>query len=839
MESYENEILARLDEVSMRPEDSGVSLDALEGAKVGDLESEALEILDKVSEEDKPRGSTLDKVRNDLLKIADDATDKADREARILLLKKDHNLTFRDNFDYSGTDFGSSTERLKIGNAVRAIEDNDERKVVGWGSLDEAKRFLEEDLNVSFEEDVVEEEEESENNLPEFIANNERKCMEIVMRNFDQTDFNNNFSFISDMLKASGLEDLVSEYQNGDPSNANSIQDEDLFLRARDLYMNEVVERRNIDQIERLALERDLVVYAKGDPKEKTKQLDKKILTLSMDLFNKRNWTNDEYALFVKQLRSIYGIAYSGEISASELDRVRGEIYKKFEQKLQFESNAKFDAPSLADMEAIYERYNLDETTRDELKSLAGLMLLSRTNLYMKQDPKVWSGASPDTYVDGKWINYAKKGLDDFVIRGFLSTKETSNFNFGKVNKAMQYFLTRGSSNIQGTTGIEIDLYCKETSVDLGITEYEARVAWMLYEQLYEPEYNSKNHLYSLTHTREAVDKVRSIWWGSPWMFTKAVTRGVFNNDPINDTSPVGENGMPTRMWQAVGERLDYIDEASRVQSLRDFVSRGNAFDFFKEFYSQENISTNQEVMAKLHNSANIMFGHFKKITEVGTKPETSSPKFLVELKNSIVDDLSTSDPRKDRSPSYASKKYRNIEENDCDTILDTVSKISFLQTSILHPGIDDKTLIDPVAAVKNYLYLVSSWDGKTNFFSREGVRNIASAKPQTERLRNFAFQIARIYTQSKTLMSQIDEKKVETIKAFTKDISGWFVPDKPVQYRDLWEKFRNKYGFKLNIFSRAGAAWNENVMGSLEEGMEDWIANNLGPLGKIITGRK
>ncbi len=731
----------------------------------------------------------------------------------------------------------SSEEYL---NVSRMGLDND--RLDKWGIKYE-ERSAETDIPVNEEEPVVEEPVEDVDfkaRLLEYISANEKKCLESLMVNFSSDSFDRNYKTISEMMIAGGADELVTNFQG-----MRGVSEEQLFEAARLMYINSLIRKSDLDSLNLFKTERDLALLVSGDVKKKNKQIDERILKIGVDLFKARGWDESDFSLFVKSMKEFYGISSSPELTNQEIDRVRYEVFKKIEQKLQFESNAKFTAPSLAELEAIYDKYNLDDKTRDEMKSLAGLMLLSRSNLYMKQDPKVWGGSSLDTVVDGYWINYAKKGIDDFVLRGFLGAKETDGFKSDRVSQALKIFFERGSNNTQATTGIEIELYCSQVSQELGISEYEARVAWMFYEQFYEPEYNSKNHLYVLTHTSASVEKIRNNWWGSPWMFTKAVTSGDVSDDPINDASEDNENGMPSRMWKTVGDRLFYIDDSGVNHRFSAEVSRGNAIGFLKDFYDTRNINVNQGVVSKLHNSANTMYGYFKKISEVGSKPESTNPKFLVELKNSLMKDMEESDTRKDKTADqrYVSVKSNFLVRHDFDKILNTVSRILFLQTSILHPGIDDKTLIDPVTAVQHYFYLVSSQDNKTNFFTGNTILDsVASSKEKSKNLRDFVGKIVNSYVSNNTLMAKIEDKNEplgKTIRTFAKDVANWSVPEKPIQYRDAWEIFRVKYGKNRGVIAKAGNAWNKKVIGSMEERMEDWMYHNLGWFGKIITGRK
>lgn len=672
--------------------------------------------------------------------------------------------------------------------------------------------------------------------LEELISSDEKLFREIFLRDRDESTSHAQDSLDAEyslkILEASGMtpeevreiqERIQREYYRVDPATGSMIFDSTYlnatFEMAQKIYLDGILNggfSKVLEQAEAIKRLRKRNVKVAGMEANLVKELDGFYVGLT-----RKGWPVDEGERLLNLLDKKLNLNEPEEAD-KEIDVVRNEFMSFLEAKLQFESGAKFLAPSVSEFDQKIESYKVSEESKRELRSLAGLMLASRATLYMKQDARVWSGISPDTYQDQGWVSLAKRGLEDSVVLGFLSGKETDNFKRENVSKALQKFYSLKEANNKGLSVLETRQACERVSTELGISQYEARVAWMMYEQLFEPEYNEKNHLFGLTHPRKGADNLKSIWWGSKWMLKRAVVMGDLSGDPFNTVPDVaaGEpaNGMPQRMWTAPGERLYMERQTTRDRiDFRTLVANGSAMDFFQEFFDKDNLPINQGYLTKLQTSAVVMQGYHKKITDAGLKPETSSTKYLLDLRATLLRDArGESDPRaklvtdgRYTDAAGGSNKFNFMNVGDIERTLTTVARVVLLETSVLQPGVDEKVLLDPGSVARFYLDLAASYDGVNNYFSFDGGPSYEASLPYLTSLREFAFRISRKYASDQNLMSSLKEKngpRYDATLRLVQSANNFILPTKPSNFRDLYTNFQGRVAYKPSLKRTLGS---------------------------------
>lgn len=195
----EQDILDRLVDVA-NPKSSEATLGEILQVTSEDLEPDLTSALEQAAsdpeiEKDKKKGAMFEEVSADLKILADKGTDKDLRMAKVVTLNKEKNLTVPTDIDYN-TD---TLQREKLMQAVLVVENND-ADGTRWNDVESARSFLEDDLNVSFEEVVVTLDEEVERE--KLISGNEDRYRDLFFADFDYDRYDKDES-IAKLFKVS------------------------------------------------------------------------------------------------------------------------------------------------------------------------------------------------------------------------------------------------------------------------------------------------------------------------------------------------------------------------------------------------------------------------------------------------------------------------------------------------------------------------------------------------------------------------------------------------------------------------------------------------------------
>lgn len=217
----------------------------------------------------------------------------------------------------------------------------------------------------------------------------------------------------------------------------------------------------------------------------------------------------------------------------------------------------------------------------------------------------------------------------------------------------------------------------------LGISEYEARVAFMCWEATMESEVNKKHPFYGLTHPIEHAEGLRThsrIWWGSEgWWRVPDVKGGRIN-------------GMPARLWRPVGYGggngvgiAERVLTGSGVEAfLHDLQDRSRRRG---EGLFDGNLRDLMTIAAKAH----------KRLTDIG--PGTPTAKFEPKMLWGLKESLST----------LVSKGYVGMDE--AKRALEAASMVYFYEMSVEAPNYDkveDRVLrvMSPAAMMRKFMDL-------------------------------------------------------------------------------------------------------------------------------------
>jgi len=114
------------------------------------------------------------------------------------------------------------------------------------------------------------------------------------------------------------------------------------------------------------------------------------------------------------------------------------------------------------------------------------------------------------------------------------------------------------------------DQMVRDVARRLGISEYQARIGFIMFEAFNEPEINPRHPLYALTHTEKHAETMRdmNIWWGSEgWFRIPGIRRG-------------NRGGLPDRLWVPVAyQELKLNGDGNPGVVLVDSIRRGQGVD--------------------------------------------------------------------------------------------------------------------------------------------------------------------------------------------------------------------------------------------------------------------
>lgn len=240
-----------------------------------------------------------------------------------------------------------------------------------------------------------------------------------------------------------------------------------------------------------------------------------------------------------------------------------------------------------------------------------------------------------------------------------------------------------------------------EVARRLGISEYQARIGFIMFEAFNEPEVNTRHPLYALTHTEKHAETMRALglWWGSEgWFRISGIRRG-------------DRNGLPDRLWVPVAyQELKLNGEGNPGVVLVDSVRRDQGVDQLLNIIrmkGQGEASVRQKgllegSLAEIQQAV----GVHKLLTDIG--PATPSVKLseemLWKLRRSLL--------------ALNRSGHLRFSGGDAEVVrvLEAAAKVYFWEMSMECPDyskLEEKQLrmMSPVAMFERYLRLVQLRD--------------------------------------------------------------------------------------------------------------------------------
>lgn len=268
----EQDILDRLVDVA-NPKSSEATLGEILQVTSEDLEPDLTSALEQAAsdpeiEKDKKKGAMFEEVSADLKILADKGTDKDLRMAKVVTLNKEKNLTVPTDIDYN-TD---TLQREKLMQAVLVVENND-ADGTRWNDVESARSFLEDDLNVSFEEVVVTLDEEVERE--KLISGNEDRYRDLFFADFDYDRYDKDES-IAKLFKVSleRIQEIINERGVG----LTGTDPEDIFNVMQTVYFEHLFGKDVLDGFEHEKQDLDKTVASLRSPDPATRLLAENLL---------------------------------------------------------------------------------------------------------------------------------------------------------------------------------------------------------------------------------------------------------------------------------------------------------------------------------------------------------------------------------------------------------------------------------------------------------------------------------------------------------------------------------------------------------------------------------
>jgi len=399
------------------------------------------------------------------------------------------------------------------------------------------------------------------------------------------------------------------------------------------------------------------------------------------------------------------------------LDDVRARFLDRVERHLFFsEGNIQLLTPD--DIDRHLQEVGAPEGFRNEAIALVAMLNRSGIKRQFMDHPSMLFGLITGLDLqkqlgdDVTLERMFKNGYQDRYLADLLTPQEAEGQR--AVERAWGVFLRIAEGDVPSGgewAGQYVDAYqkkgfysldqenrmVKEVAQRLGISEYQARIGFMMFEAFNEPEANTRHPLYGLTHPERHANTLRQIglWWGSEgWFRIRAVNRG-------------DRNGMPDRLWLPLAyQELDVGRNRPKV-ILVDEIRQGRGVSgllgVMRMRASHEDADVRQKgiLEASLMDITLAVKTH-KRLTDIGpgTPSSKMDEKMLWDLRESL----------------QALEKKGHVSKDEARRVLLGAAQVYFWEMSMESPGyakVEDKQLrmMSPVALFEKYLKLMQLQD--------------------------------------------------------------------------------------------------------------------------------